>query len=147
MENRTLERTWARRGFIVTLLTVIAVALLFPQLTRADQPEAVENPNFAFSAEAAKNAVPYDVSLPPDVDLDAYVRATLNRGPDAYTTPLMVPAADASADSQTSPYFFSFGSGAYNYATSSSCHMAPVYLPFTGAGVTVTLDRLLHLRP
>ena len=64
MDHQSVERTWARRGFLVTLLTVIAVALLFPQLTRADQPEAAENPNLAFYAESTQNVKPYDVSLP-----------------------------------------------------------------------------------
>ena len=75
-----------------------------------------------------------------DVDLDAYVRSTLELGPNEYVTPLMIPAADISADSQTSPYFFSFGSGSYDYDSTSSCHMAPVFLPFSRTGVSVTLN-------
>ena len=138
MDNQSVERTWARRGFLATLLAVIAVALLFPQLTKADAPEEAQNPNFAVNAAAAAGAVAFDVSLPPGTDLLAYTRESLNRGPDDYVAPLMVPAADFNGDSQTSDYFFSFGTG--RYGAGDGCHMAPVYLPHGGSGTTVTVD-------
>lgn len=122
------------------LTTVIAVGLVFPRLAWAGEPEKVENSNLAFMVESAQGSVPFDVELSPDTDLDAFTREYLGLAPDAYVTPLLIPAADISADSQSSPYFFSFGSGSYSYATSSSCHMAPAYLPFSRLGTDVTVN-------
>ena len=88
-------------------------------------------------AAVAASSPPYDVKLSPGTDLLAFTRESQGLAASSYTTPLIIPAAAANADSQTSPYFFSFGSGSYNYATNSSCHMAPAYLP-TAEGVSLT---------
>lgn len=118
----------------------VAIALLLPSITQAGELEKLDNPNVAFMVEATEGSVPFDVELAPDTDLDAFTREYLGFAPDAYVTPLIIPAADANADSQISPYFFSFGSGTYSYTTNSSCHMAPAYLPFTRLGTTVTVN-------
>jgi hypothetical protein len=92
----------------------------------------------AINQAAAEGALPYDVKLPADVDLEAWVHENLGRAPEAYGPPLMIPAADFNGDSQTSDYFLSFGSGVYQLT--DGCHMAPAYLPHGGGTSTVTVN-------
>lgn len=140
MDNHPVKNRSARRALFVSLVTVTTFSVYFPPLTHADQPDNARNQNWAVAATAASSTAPYDVKLTPGTDLLAFTRESQGLAANSYTTPLIIPAAAASADSQSSPYFFSFGSGAYNYATSSSCHMAPAYLPNSAAGITYTVD-------
>lgn len=140
MDNHPVKNRSARRALLVSLATVIAFSVYFQPLTHADQSNNTQNQNFAMAAAAASSTAPYDVKLSPGTDLLAFTRESQGLAASSYTTPLIIPAAAASADSQSSPYFFSFGSGTYNYSTSSSCHMAPAYLPNSATGITYTVD-------
>ena len=96
--------------------------------------------NAEVMARLQSEGAPPDVVLPPGTDLLQFTRASKGLGPDTYVAPLIISAADAKSDSLSSPYFFSFGTGTYSYSGSSSCHMAPAYLPHSHTGVTVTLN-------
>ncbi len=96
--------------------------------------------NAEFMAKQQSEGTAPDVVLPLGSDLDQITRETLGLEKNAYVTPLIIPAADANSDSLGSEYFFSFSSGTYGYSQSTSCHMAPAYLPHGSGSSTVTVD-------
>jgi hypothetical protein len=116
--NRTSRHLLART---VLLLMVWALLGVQPVAAWEDRPA---NLNFDFVQEAVPDVVIDD----PDVDLQAYLEQQLGRAVSAYSTPLIIPGAAFNADSQSSPYFFSFANGSLNSA-GSGCFMVPVYLP------------------
>lgn len=121
-------RGWFKRGFGATLLILLVGAAVVNAAERAATRSAV-NPNW----EEQPYMAPDVAFAGPEVDLDAYVRATLS--PESYTTPLIVPAADFNRDSNGSDYFFLFSGGFFGSGfNSGGCFMAPVYLPH---GVTI----------
>ena len=128
--------------------SILAVCLLFllgpgalmgRSAAASDSTDEQIISNAEFMARYESEGAAPDVVLPPGTDLTQFTREYLGLAPEAYVTPLIIPAADANSDSLGSPYFFSFASGLYQYSTGVSCHMAPAYLPHS-AGVTVTIN-------
>jgi hypothetical protein len=121
-------RRWFMRGFGVTLLLLLVGAAVVNAAEWTAARSAI-NPNW----EEQPYMAPDVVFAGPEVDLDAYVRATLS--PESYTAPLIVPAADFNRDSNSSDYYFLFTGGFFGSGLNSGgCFMAPVYLPH---GVTI----------
>ena len=145
-----IERHGQTKGDVpMKKLSILAVCLLFllgpgalicRSAAASDSTDEQMISNAEFMARHQSEGAAPDVVLPPGSDLTQFTREYLGLAPEAFVAPLIIPAADANSDSLGSPYFFSFGSGLYEYSTSSSCHMAPAYLPNTGGGVTVTVD-------
>ena len=129
----TVSRTMA-----TSLLLLAPSLLIAPGLFAADiAPAGTSESNREFLASfGLENSAP-DVILSPDTDLLQFTRESAGLAPEVYVAPLIIPAADANGDSQTSDYFYSFSSGLYNLT--DGCHMAPAYLPH-GNGTTVTVD-------
>jgi len=121
------------------ILFVVAI-LVSNVWADGSEPSKFFPSNEAFMASLDEKVSAPDVTLPEGADLLEYSRQAVQLAPGAYSTPLIIPASDASPDSAISPYFFSFLRGQYSATGSSACHMAPAYLPFSTGASSVTVD-------
>lgn len=131
-----MTRKWISAIF---LLLSISPGLVRAQTAKGPLPAQEPLSNEEFMARFQPEATPPDVVLPPGTDLLQYRRDSLGLAPDQFVAPLIISAADANGDSQSSDYFFNFGTGAYGLT--DGCHMAPAYLPHGYlTATTVTID-------